>query len=205
MTFLAELRAGASSGGPFENENGLFAWVDGELELIVREGDLLSVQLDDGLTEDRTVAGININITNSGGEDGGRELLNDTGLLAFSLEFTDASFGIFTLDVSPTLGDYDGDGVVSSGDLNLWEATYGQTISPNSGADGNSSGLVDGEDFLIWQRNYQPSATVNTGVVVPEPCSVRLVMTLSILFFNRGRRRNGSQLINRVPDRLHIG
>lgn len=75
MVFQAELRAGTSTGGPFPNDKGFFAYVDGELDLIVREGDVLPVQLDDDLIENRTVAVIYLNPTSSGGEDASLRLV----------------------------------------------------------------------------------------------------------------------------------
>lgn len=77
------------------NNLGLFATdLDGILQLIARTGDLFDVN-DDPLIDDfRTISFIDL-VTGSGGEDGRPTPFNDAGQLAFSLNFTDGSGGIF--------------------------------------------------------------------------------------------------------------
>ncbi len=76
------------------NDRGLWASTGGTLQLIVREGDLFDV--DPGAGVDlRTISLIGFS-GDVGGEDGRSLSLNDNGLLAFELRFTDGSSGIFT-------------------------------------------------------------------------------------------------------------
>jgi len=92
LAFLADL---AGTGVNNSNDQGLFA-IDGngELQLIAREGDLFDVD-DDPLTEDlRTIEAIDFT-AGSGGGDGFSIAFNDLGDLAFALEFTDGTEGLF--------------------------------------------------------------------------------------------------------------
>ena len=41
------------------------------------------------------------------------------------------------------LGDYNHDGVVDAADYTVWRDTYGQSVTENSGADGNGDGMID--------------------------------------------------------------
>lgn len=82
------------------NDNGLFAWSQGTITQIVREGDLVDV--DSGIGVDfRTVANSGITIFNigSGGEDGKQLTFNSEGLLVYKLTFTDSSVGLFTSQI----------------------------------------------------------------------------------------------------------
>lgn len=67
-------------------------------------------------------------------------------------------------------GDYNGDGEVSSKDIEMWERFYGG--SDMLAADGNMNFVVDGGDLLEWQRNSVVTSTIAT---VPEPSSVALL------------------------------
>lgn len=46
--------------------------------------------------------------------------------------------------------DFNGNGIVNSSDLPVWQASYGT----NSGGDADGDGDTDGRDFLAWQREY---------------------------------------------------
>ena len=89
--------------GSTANDSGIwFTDAVGNLTLLVREGDLFDV--DDGPGQDlRTVAHIsrsNFQASRRGdGEDGTSSGFNDRGELAFLLNFTDISSGIFMLNV----------------------------------------------------------------------------------------------------------
>ena len=89
VAFLAGLRTGDSGPTVTGTNNGaLYALVDGEFQLIVREGDLFTVTFQDAMTtEDRTISFIGFNMHNG---------LSDTRQLAFQLTFTDGTSGIFT-------------------------------------------------------------------------------------------------------------
>ncbi|MGI9428061.1 MAG: DUF7453 family protein, partial [Bythopirellula sp.] len=88
------------TGVDFQNDGGIWAEDSaGNLQLIVREGDLLDVS-DDPLTPDeRTIMFLGFNpqgfIGNTGNGDGRPSGFNDKGQLAFFARFTDGSRGIF--------------------------------------------------------------------------------------------------------------
>ena len=109
IAFVARLRTGTGDIVDESNDAGLFTFVDGEFQLVVREGDLFTVTLPDGSsTEDRTIASI---VFSQNG-------MNDAGMLVFILNFTDGTQGIFTAVNSPVLlGDVNRDGVVDFLDI----------------------------------------------------------------------------------------
>lgn len=88
IAFLAGLRTGPG-GVPVttDNNDSLFARVDSELKLIVREGELFQVTTN-GIAEERTIA--HIGFFNDG--------LNDSSSLVFFLRFTDQTEGVFIAD-----------------------------------------------------------------------------------------------------------
>jgi hypothetical protein len=73
----------------------LWAGAPGNLQLIARTGSLFDVDPADPGTDLRTVSLIGLD-TGSGGSDGWESSYNSAGTLAFSLEFTDGSSGVFT-------------------------------------------------------------------------------------------------------------
>ena len=108
MAFVAELRTGTGDVVDESNDAGLFTYVDGEFQLVVREGDLFTVTLPDGSsTEDRTIASI---VFSQNG-------MNDAGTLVFSLNFTNDTQGIFIADFSVLFGDVNRDGAVNFLDI----------------------------------------------------------------------------------------
>ena len=69
-------------------------------------------------------------------------------------------------------GDYNADGVVDTADYDLWETTFGQSVSlAGLGADGNRDGVVDTADYTVWR-----DAAIAAGVAVPEPTTVAMAM-----------------------------
>ncbi len=82
------------------NDRGIWATgIDGELLLIVREGDLFDVN-DDPLVDDlRTVDLIGLINSVGGRETGSATSFNDAGQLVFRLGFTDGSEGIFVATI----------------------------------------------------------------------------------------------------------
>ena len=111
IAFTANLRTGTGTAVDASNTTALFTSAAGQLRQVVRAGDLITVTLPGGAgTQDRIVA--NIDFSNSG--------LNDAGILAFRLIFTDGSQGIFTTDAnsgSVLLADVNLDGVVNFLDI----------------------------------------------------------------------------------------
>ncbi|HEX6962046.1 MAG TPA: hypothetical protein VF175_09280 [Lacipirellula sp.] len=68
--------------------------------------------------------------------------------------------------------DFNGDGVVDAGDLQVWAAGFGGSAEsgPLAGdADGDL--FVDGRDFLTWQQSITPVST-SAAAAVPEPHSL---------------------------------
>ena len=75
-------------------------------------------------------------------------------------------------------GDFDADGDVDDGDLEVWEVGYGMSsgaLATDGDADGD--GDVDGDDLLLWQINlgensmtYVPPLSDSTAV--PEPATI---------------------------------
>jgi hypothetical protein len=60
--------------------------------------------------------------------------------------------------------DFNASRSVTSADLSIWKANYGQTIA----ADADSDYDTDGRDFLIWQRQVGRTTGVAAVTVVPE-------------------------------------
>jgi hypothetical protein len=61
-------------------------------------------------------------------------------------------------------GDYDGDGIVSGADNIRWRASFGLTVAPGTGADGNRDGVVDVADYVLWRKNMTtPGSAAGLG------------------------------------------
>lgn len=96
VAFAASLTGPGVDGS---NNSGVWATdSDGLLQLIVRKGDLFNVNDDEPIEDLRTISNPSL-FTNSGNEDGRRSSLNGIGQIAFKLEFTDGSQGIFISNV----------------------------------------------------------------------------------------------------------
>jgi phospholipase/lecithinase/hemolysin len=71
------------------------------------------------------------------------------------------------LDGTP--GDFNADGIVDGGDLDLWKLNFGVAASVTRAmGDANGDSVVDGADFLLWQRHATQIASV---AAIPEPAS----------------------------------
>lgn len=64
-------------------------------------------------------------------------------------------------------GDYNGDGMVDTGDYAIWRDSYGSRSALD--ADGNGDGVIDGADYVVWRDRWQPGIAARQ---VPEPCSL---------------------------------
>lgn len=133
------------------NDTAIFATgVDGELVLIAREGDLFDVD-DDPLAEDlRTISFLTF-ANNSGNGDGQASGFNDQGQIAFRLNFTDGTSGIFISNLvaaaapEPILiGDVNRDGFVNLGDIAPFiELLFGDVDEFRAEADIDGNGLIN--------------------------------------------------------------
>lgn len=119
---------------------GLWAGTPGQIVTLVRAGETIEVAADDY----RVVSGVNLPANaSSGGEDGRPLFLNNAGVVAAWLAFTDGTSGLFlTRLTNPCPGDVNGDRAVDFLDLNGVLGSYG-AHAPLLAADLNDDGAVD--------------------------------------------------------------
>lgn len=99
IAFQALLSGSGIFGGPGGNNSAMFGWdPNGGLCLIARTGDLFEAAPGDF----RTISSLG-GLSTSGGQDGRTRSINDLGQVAFTLDFTDGSSGIFVTTI-PTPG-----------------------------------------------------------------------------------------------------
>ena len=97
-------------------------------------------------------------------------------------------------------GDFNADGFVNAGDLDVWRQHFGET-SDVTGAmgDANADGAVDGSDFLVWQRQLSGPALADAALVaVPEPLPALLLAMSwggSVLLWRRHALNSGAGLM----------
>lgn len=85
--------------------------------------------------------------------------------------------------------DFNSDGFVDSGDLNVWKQGFGQAGARNQG-DADGDGFVTGADFLIWQRQSAGGGNAaGAAAAVPEPAAWALALAWLIPFASRRARR----------------
>jgi len=163
----------------FSNDAAVFVTdPQGELHMVVGEGNLFDVD-DDPVAEDlRTITSISAPAS-SGGEDGRATSLNDFGQLVLAISFSDFTSGVFVFDTigPPIPGDFDFDGDVDGDDFFIWQR--GESPIPLSASD-----LAD------WEANLGSGVTsLEASRAVPEPGTVALLMT-TLLLAAASRRRN---------------
>ncbi|MCA9239014.1 MAG: hypothetical protein KDA37_02390 [Planctomycetales bacterium] len=74
--------------------------------------------------------------------------------------------GFSFIENPSSLGDYNGDGVVTAQDYAVWRESYGaRGVTPGSGADGNGDGRIDAADYAVWRDHYTGDLA---AVAVPE-------------------------------------
>ncbi len=92
----------------------------------------------------------------------------------------------YTILPASLLGDYNLSGTIEAGDYNTWKQTFGNSITPGSGADGNGDGVVNAADYVIWRNLASGSASGSAVIQVPEP-STGFMILLSIGVLGVGR------------------
>ena len=83
--------------------------------------------------------------------------------------------------------DFNSDGLVNAGDLNVWKQGFGQAGARNQG-DADGDGFVTGADFLLWQRQAGGGAA-SSAAAVPEPTALALALAWIVPFASRQARR----------------
>ncbi len=153
----------------------------GLLRLVVRTGDVIDVNPDPLVVDERTVSSIR-SISGFGGSNTQLQTFNDHSQLSFTIGFTDGSAGVListlTTDI---LGDYNNSGQVEQGDLDLVLQNWGLDTTPGSGAgvpagwvNDPPEGVIDQAELdgvlLNWGGTSAPEFSQNPGVV-PEPAA----------------------------------
>ncbi|QDT70018.1 hypothetical protein MalM25_29620 [Planctomycetes bacterium MalM25] len=80
--------------------------------------------------------------------------------------------------------DFDGDGVVTTADRDIWISQLGWATE--LGADANEDGVVNAVDYTVWRDGLAAAQAAGTSFGVPEPSSVALLITAASFV---GRRR----------------
>ena len=131
VAFYARFRRPDNSLG-----TGLFAEVDGTLELIAATGE--DWTLPGGTTS--TILGISF-LGGSGNQDGRTSGFSDNGEIAFRLDFGGAVNGLFVVNTMGFLaGDLNGDGFVGVEDIDILLANWGDNVAASNLALGDASG-----------------------------------------------------------------
>ena len=86
-------------------------------------------------------------------------------------------------------GDYDGNGTIGPEDYGAWQASYGSSVNPYTGADGSGNGVVDTIDYIIW-RNASMSGS-GSFIAVPEPAGIVLICIALLLPIRLARSYDG--------------
>ncbi len=101
------------------------------------------------------------------------EFLLDFGAGGSSMSLAALVLDSYSVGASAIPGDYDGSGIVDSGDLVHWNNQFGASVGSGlsgagDGADGNADGVVNGADYAFL-RNLWPAPAAVSAVTVPEP------------------------------------
>ena len=88
--------------------------------------------------------------------------------------------------VAPVAGDFNHDGSVNAGDLDVWKTAYG---TATAAADADGDGDSDGADFLAWQRNFTGDATATANnAAIPEPLALSSAVVAATLLVGSTRK-----------------
>jgi hypothetical protein len=77
----------------------------------------------------------------------------------------------------PLVGDYNLNGTVDAADYVMWRNTLGSPVTPSSGADGDGDGMIGSGDYDLWRAHFGATAgggaaaanSSLSGSSVPEP------------------------------------
>jgi autotransporter-associated beta strand protein len=95
--------------------------------------------------------------------------------------------GSGTLQVTTLAGDFNGDQLVDSTDLDILTSHFGAASGANlSMGDADADGDVDGGDWVVWQQSQGAPGT--PAAAVPEPAAALLLLTAGALAAAASRR-----------------
>jgi autotransporter-associated beta strand protein len=95
--------------------------------------------------------------------------------------------GLLAASVVP--GDYNGDGVVSMGDFQVWRSSLGSAVTPGAKADGDSNGIVDIGDYVTWRKLFAiAGGTSSAPAAIPEPTGAILLAIIVTVLLSTIRR-----------------
>jgi hypothetical protein len=137
-------------------------------------------------------------------------LTDDTRITARLLDgaswsaIVDATFDVATPPPNWLAGDYDNTGRVESHDYDFWRQSYGQSLAPYSGADGNGDGVVDTADYVVWRKNLgatRPTERLagdydNTGTVDSQDYALWMQTYGQSMAPNTGADGNGDGFVD---------
>lgn len=108
------------------------------------------------------------------------------------IAFDDLTISGDLISVITLAGDYNNNQVVDAADYTVWQDTFGDLVTPGTGADGNNDGVIDAADYTVWQDNFgnttgMSSAAILAAFPVPEP---GMGLTLAGLCLFTARRRS---------------
>jgi hypothetical protein len=88
--------------------------------------------------------------------------------------------------MAPVAGDFNHDGSVNAGDLDVWKTAFG---TATAAADADGDGDSDGADFLAWQRNFTGgAAAIANNAAVPEPLALSSAVLAATLLVGSTRK-----------------
>jgi hypothetical protein len=78
--------------------------------------------------------------------------------------------------------DFNGDGMVTRLDLEVWKAHAGTESGASAiHGDANGDGAINGADYLAWQRQLGSTIVPPPAVAVPEPSGVLAAVALAVM------------------------
>ena len=93
-------------------------------------------------------------------------------------------------------GDYNLDLLVDQSDYDFWVSSFGQTVSPGLGADGNNNGVIDAADYTVWRDNYFPGSAVSQSTATAETSTPESTTSTAVKSEDLSDRDNGFALLS---------